>query len=225
MDEKEQKDVILKETQKPEQLSKNETRSKCQKHDAQKDVLYQWEARTFHERDDENPPEYRKKETRSERQINDASEDVVYHWEAGTFHEKEDETPFEYRIQKKETRSERQINDASEDVCTIGKRGTFHEKEDETPFDSSIDYEIDYNDYDFENCRINNYRGPYGNQTLGGFIPPQMNFAKEASSNTSAVPVGPTPHHHHLHLPIRQHNQHFFIFTFIISTTNAICEK
>ncbi|CAC5374030.1 unnamed protein product [Mytilus coruscus] len=185
MDEKEQKDVILKETQKPEQLSKNETRSKCQKHDAQKDVLYQWEARTFHERDDENPPEYRKKETRSERQINDASEDVVYHWEAGTF----------------------------------------HEKEDETPFDSSIDYEIDYNDYDFENCRINNYRGPYGNQTLGGFIPPQMNFAKEASSNTSAVPVGPTPHHHHLHLPIRQHNQHFFIFTFIISTTNAICEK
>ncbi|XP_052059651.1 WASP homolog-associated protein with actin, membranes and microtubules-like [Mytilus californianus] len=115
MDEKEQKDVILNETQKPEQLSKKETRSKLQNHDAQEDVVCQWEAETFHERDDENPP------------------------------------------------------------------------------DSSIDYEIDYNDYDFGNWRINNYRDPYGNQTLGGFIPPQMNFAKEASSNTSAVPVGPTP--------------------------------
>ncbi|VDI01582.1 Hypothetical predicted protein, partial [Mytilus galloprovincialis] len=58
---------------------------------------------------------------------------------------------------------------------------------------SSIDYEIDNNDYDFESWRINNYRDPFARQTTGSLIPRQMNFAKEASCNTSAVPIGPTP--------------------------------
>ncbi|CAG2206862.1 unnamed protein product [Mytilus edulis] len=163
-------------------VSKDEIKSKFT-HDASEDAVFKLKADTFHERQYAKPSEYGKKDTRSKSQKHDAMEEILYQLEADS-----DEVH-----SKKETRSDYQTDDAPEDAVYHWGRGTFHEKEDEIPFDSSIDYEIDYNDYNFENWRINNYRDPFANQTLGGFIPHQMNFAKEASSNVSAVPVGPTP--------------------------------